>query len=117
MALHLGIMIDRYNNHASRGRTVLLSVTPSLDGKLFGALFGVGLFLNSQIKEQGSESAPPNYFSVAILAGRGSRRLSCWLAPIWKTAAETAGKPMIPARRTASDRRSGDMGPRRPVEI
>ena len=35
MALRLGIMIDRYNNHASRGRTVLLSVTPSLDGQLF----------------------------------------------------------------------------------
>src|ERR1035441_8060409 len=52
MALRLGIMIDRYNHHASRGRTVLLSVTPSLDGKLFGALFGVGLFLNPHLSEQ-----------------------------------------------------------------
>jgi hypothetical protein len=34
-----------------------------------------------------------------------------------KTAAETAAKPMIPARRATSANRSGEMRPRRPVEI
>jgi hypothetical protein len=64
MALRLGIMIDRYNNHASRGRTVLLSVTPSLDGKLFGALFGVGLFLNPQFMERCRTSVSTAYFQM-----------------------------------------------------
>ena len=70
MALRLGIMIDRYNNHASRGRTVLLSVTPSLDGKLFGALFGVGLFHTPHVVEQPDRRDP-----AMILWGLGGRFL------------------------------------------
>jgi hypothetical protein len=51
-ALRLGIMIDRYNSHPSRRKTVPLSVAPGLGGKLLGALFGVGLFLNPHLLEQ-----------------------------------------------------------------
>jgi hypothetical protein len=78
MALRLGIMIDRYNNHASRARTVLLSVTPSLDGKLFGALFGVGLFLNPQLLEQRRPSNSITYFQqIAGSPAVGHLEQSC----------------------------------------
>jgi hypothetical protein len=55
-------MIDRYNSHPSRRRTVPLSVAPDLGGKLLGALFGVGLFLNPQLLEQRITSNSITYF-------------------------------------------------------